>query len=322
MIDFGALYNALGKTPAAGWVEQLQEDITRSFDKPHGDLARWLEVVQALPQITPSVIDLQSGVQIGSKDDLSESQQGALETQLRGLHPWRKGPFDLFGIHVDTEWRSDWKWERIRDHIDDLSGRVVLDIGSGNGYYCLRMAGAGAALTIGIDPAKLFTMQFHAIKHFIPHTPAYVVPLGIEDLPPGLAAFDTVFSMGVLYHRRSPVDFLYQLRDCLRPGGQLVLETLVVEGDERQVLVPGERYAQMRNVWFIPSCAALEVWMRRCGFRDIQIVDVTTTTVEEQRTTDWMSFDSLPKFLDPEDPGLTIEGFPAPRRAVLVATAP
>lgn len=322
MIDFSTLYQALAQSPAAAWLERLSGDISRSFNKPHGDLARWRAILETLPQIAPSVVDLQHGVQIGRADDVTATQRLELEQQLRGLHPWRKGPFDLFGIHVDTEWRSDWKWERISKYIADLKGRRVLDMGSGNGYHCLRMVGAGASLAIGMDPSKLFCVQFHAIKHFIPHTPAYVVPLGIEDLPPGLAAFDTVFCMGVLYHRRSPIDFLYQLRDCLRPGGQLVLETLVVEGDEQQVLVPGERYAQMRNVWFIPSCAALEVWLRRCGFRDIRVVDVTATTIAEQRSTGWMTFDSLPQFLDPNDPTLTIEGFPAPRRAVLLATAP
>ncbi|PMC22346.1 tRNA 5-methoxyuridine(34)/uridine 5-oxyacetic acid(34) synthase CmoB, partial [Klebsiella aerogenes] len=45
--------------------------------------------------------------------------------------------------------------------------------------------------------------------------------------------------MGVLYHRRSPLDHLWQLKDQLAPGGELVLETLVIEGDENTVLVPG-----------------------------------------------------------------------------------
>ena len=32
-----------------------------------------------------------------------------------------------------------------------------------------------------------------------------------------------------------------------------------------------------------------------------------------------MTFHSLAQFLDPDDPGLTIEGLPAPRRAILTA---
>nr|WP_169730591.1 DUF1698 domain-containing protein [Carnimonas nigrificans] len=41
---------------------------------------------------------------------------------------------------------------------------------------------------------------------------------------------------------------------------------------------------------------------------------------DEQRSTEWMTFQSLKDFLDPEDQHKTIEGYPAPRRALLVAT--
>lgn len=68
--------------------------------------------------------------------------------------------------------------------------------------------------------------------------------------------------MGVLYHRRSPLEHLWQLKDQLVQDGELVLETLVVEGDENTVLVPGDRYAQMRNVYFIPSALALKTGWR------------------------------------------------------------
>ncbi|MES9846545.1 MAG: tRNA 5-methoxyuridine(34)/uridine 5-oxyacetic acid(34) synthase CmoB, partial [Candidatus Sedimenticola sp. 6PFRAG5] len=150
----------------------------------------------------------------------------------------------------------------------------------------------------------------------------YHLPIGIEHLPANLRAFDTVFSMGVLYHRRSPIDHLMELKACLRQGGELVLETLVIEGGDGEVLVPAERYAKMRNVWFIPSPETLVGWMKRCGFYDVQIVDVTDTSTDEQRATGWMRFESLADYLDPTDPSRTVEGHPAPRRAIIVATSP
>ena len=128
--------------------------------------------------------------------------------------------------------------------------------------------------------------------------------------------------MGVLYHRRSPLDHLVQLKDQLVSGGELVLETLVIEGDENSVLVPTSRYAQMRNVYFFPSAKALKVWLELVGFEDVRIVDENVTSVDEQRTTDWMTHNSLPDYLDPNDPSKTVEGYPAPRRAVLVARKP
>jgi tRNA (mo5U34)-methyltransferase len=234
-----------------------------------------------------------------------------------GLSPWRKGPFDVFGVHIDTEWRSDWKWSRVSPHLD-LVGKRVLDVGCGNGYYQWRMLGAGADSVIGVDPNWLFFCQFQAMQRYLPDLPAWHLPFALEDLPARLEGFDTVFSMGVLYHRKSPIDHLLALKDCLVKGGELVLETMVVEGDVHQVLVPEDRYSQMRNVWFLPSVPALELWLRRAGFVDVRCVDVSTTTVEEQRSTEWMKYQSLSDFLDPNDPGKTVEGLPAPRRAVIV----
>jgi tRNA (mo5U34)-methyltransferase len=262
---------------------------------------------------------LLDGVRIGRAEDVSDEVRADLREQLMQLHPWRKGPYRIFGIDIDTEWRSDWKWDRLKDQIAPLRNRLVLDVGCGNGYHCWRMLGAGARLVLGIDPTLLSVMQFQAILKLYGEAPIYLLPLGIEDVPPNMGLFDTVFSMGVLYHRRSPIDHLLELKGCLRSGGELILETLVVEGDAAQVLVPEGRYAQMRNVWFLPSCAALMLWMRRCGFKNIRLVDVSKTSVEEQRSTEWMRFHSLAEFLDPNSSDLTCEGLPAPVRAVIVA---
>jgi len=236
--------------------------------------------------------------------------------------PWRKGPYSIHDVGIDTDWHSDWKWDRLKNHILPLAGKTLLDVGCGNGYHGWRMLGEQAKLVIGIEPSPLFVMQYQSVRHFTGDYPLYVLPLGIEAVPDNLYAFDTVFSMGVLYHRRSPMDHLLQLKKCLQPGGQLVLETLVVNGDKNQVLLPEGRYAKMRNVWFIPSAEAICHWLERCGFTEISLVDVNITSVEEQRTTEWMPYESLSGFLNPDDHSLTIEGYPAPMRAVFTAIAP
>ena len=235
------------------------------------------------------------------------------------LHPWRKGPLRLGGLRIETEWRSDWKWERVEPHIG-LAGHRVLDIGCGNGYFGLRMLGAGAALVIGIDPSLLFVMQWLACRHFSGDIANYVLPLGIEELPAEPVAFDTVFSMGVLYHRKDPSHHLQRIHSMLRPGGTMVLETLVLPPERRQdVLVPQERYARMRNVWAVPGTDRLVDWARCAGFKDLELVDVTQTTIREQRSTAWMRFESLAEALDPADREKTLEGHPAPIRTVLIA---
>ncbi|RMG34189.1 MAG: tRNA 5-methoxyuridine(34)/uridine 5-oxyacetic acid(34) synthase CmoB [Gammaproteobacteria bacterium] len=292
----------------------------------HGDWPRWQAAIEQMPApFTDTVILDRAAVQVGTGPLEDPGQGRLLQESLRALHPWRKGPWRLHGVEIDTEWRSDWKWERLAPHVGDLEGRRILDVGCGNGYYAWRMLGAGASLVVGIDPTQLFHAQFQAVARLVAASShadllqrIHHLPLGIEQVPENLAAFDTVFSMGVLYHRRSPIDHLVELKQALRPGGELVLETLVIEGGPDKVLIPEGRYAKMRNVWFIPSVAALERWLRRCGYRNIRTISVCATSVEEQRTTEWMRFESLSDFLDPADSTRTIEGYPAPRRAVVL----
>lgn len=324
MIDYSALFQRLTAAGASRWVELLPEQLQRAFDvSMHGDLLRWLQTIEQLPCATPSHCDLtRDRITIGITEDMPQETREPLQMLLKSLHPWRKGPYEVFGIHIDSEWRCDWKWRRLQAHIAPLRNRLVLDVGCGNGYYGWRMLGAGAEMVVGIDPTLLSVMQFQAIRKLYGQAPLYVLPLGIEDIPYGLRTFDTVFSMGVLYHRRSPLDHLLELRDCLVPRGELVLETLVIDGKLGETLVPEDRYAKMRNVWFIPSCATLSSWLKRCGFKNIRLVDVTKTSLAEQRSTEWMQFHSLTDFLDPNDPELTVEGLPAPTRALFIAEAP
>jgi tRNA (mo5U34)-methyltransferase len=308
-------------TPLAaisGELTHLAEQVWRQLS--HGDLDRWRQALAGLPDLDSVSFDLNSDVVRLSVPHTYPETQQQVRAALQQFHPWRKGPFELFGVYVDSEWRSDLKWNRLVGHLSPLHDRLVLDVGCGNGYYAWRMIGEGAGLVLGIDPTILFMQQFEAVHRYAGERyPIHLLPLGIEQLPTPMGCFDTVFSMGVFYHRRSPFDHLLELRDTLRKGGEVVLETLVVEGAEGYVLVPPGRYAKMRNVWFIPSVATLTGWMRRAGFDSIRCVDVGFTTLQEQRSTEWMRFESLADYLDPKDSKRTVEGHPAPLRAVMIA---
>lgn len=133
--------------------------LERSLAAPrHGDAGAWQAAIEALPALQPSRIELgQDVVCIGQASDATAAQQAQLESALQALHPWRKGPFSLFGVMIDSEWRSDRKWRRLQDHIAPLTDRVVLDVGCGNGYYIWRMLGAGARFVLGVDPTLRFS---------------------------------------------------------------------------------------------------------------------------------------------------------------------
>lgn len=322
MIDYEIFFRSIVETPLAP-LQQLRDAAQQGLSpQRYGDLPTWHEALAALPDITPSQVQLEHTVRIGNAADASEQQLAQLKSQLQQLIPWRKGPYEIFDISIDSEWRSDWKWQRLLPHISSLRGRYVLDVGCGNGYHCLRMYGQGARCVVGIDPSPRFVVQFYMLKKYLGQVAVDVLPVGIEALPANLAAFDTTFSMGVLYHRRSPMDHLRELKDTLKPGGELVLETLVIDGRLGHTLVPEGRYAMMNNVWFIPTSATLASWLTKTGFEDVHIVDECVTTTDEQRATDWMKFHSLKNFLDVNDSSLTVEGHPAPKRAVLVARKP
>jgi tRNA (mo5U34)-methyltransferase len=301
MPDDAALAGVLEELQLEHWLEPLHAlSKERLSASAHGDLAHWQAAVRGL----------------GSAS--SDAERRALLLQLA---PWRKGPFVVGGVHIDAEWRSDLKWQRVAGAIESLAGRRVLDVGCGNGYYALRMAEAGASAVLGIDPTLLYVMQFLAVTAHMEDLPVAVLPLRLQELPDASRAFDTTFSMGVLYHQRSPIDHLRQLRGTLRHGGQLVLETIFIPGEEPRACTPAERYARMKNVWLLPTLAELTTWLRRTKYRDIEIIDTAITTSEEQRSTEWMSFESLAEALDPRDPTRTVEGWPAPRRVVVTATA-
>lgn len=320
MIDFGNFYQIIAKNKLSKWLEVLPAQLA-NWQKSNIDnrFNQWLNSIKHLPTIKPYQIDLLNSVTVESEQPISIGEQQRITQLLKNMMPWRKGPFHLYGINIDTEWRSDWKWERLIPHINNLEGQTVLDVGCNSGYHLWRMIGAGAKLAVGIDPMALYLCQFEAIRKLLGNDQrAHLLPLGIEELPK-LNAFDTVFSMGVLYHRRSPLDHLFQLKDQLVDGGQLVLETLVIDGELHQALMPGERYAQMRNVYFIPSVPTMINWLHKCGFSDVKMVDKSVTSLDEQRKTEWMTSDSLADFLDPNDSSKTIEGYPAPMRAVFIA---
>ena len=282
-------------------------------DNLHGDMPGWLETIDQLPPGDGSrELDCAMPV-LGLPAENTEF----LHDELIKLHPWRKGPLQLAGVKIDTEWRSDLKWNRIKPHLD-LEGHQILDIGCGNGYFGLRMLAAGARLVVGIDPTLVFVMQWLAMQKFCPGLNNFVLPLGIEDLPSDTRCFDSVFSMGVLYHRRRPLEHLEQLKKLTCPGGQIVLETLVLEGDDEEVLKPEGRYARMRNVHAIPTLSTLHHWLEQAGMQAARVLDVTRTSTAEQRSTNWMRFESLGECLDPANQLITIEGYPAPLRAALL----
>lgn len=277
-------------------------------------------IVEDYCTLTAAGLDFTSrAVRIGYPDEIDDGIRDRLRESLLAMQPWRKGPFEVFGIGIDSEWRSDLKWDRVINSIRPLAKRHILDIGSSNGYYMFRMIEHNPTMVMGIEPYTNFYYQFMMLNSIAGINNIFTLPLRFEDITGVRKKFNTIFCMGILYHRKSPSEFLEKIRSMLAGDGELVLETLIIEGDTDTALVPAERYAKMPNVYFIPTVNVLVTWLKQAGFRDIRCVDIAPTTDEEQRRTEWIRTETLSDFLDPLDRTKTVEGYPAPVRAVLVA---
>ena len=78
-----------------------------------GDLARWQAALAELPA-APCIVQLDTEAVTATASTVTDEVTLArYRHALQALQPWRKGPFDLAGIHIDSEWRSQLKWQRI-----------------------------------------------------------------------------------------------------------------------------------------------------------------------------------------------------------------
>jgi tRNA (mo5U34)-methyltransferase len=303
-------------TPLSPICAPLIELSTLAFSVNNGNIPKWAAAIDAIK--TQPAGDLNFNLpylNISAKIDAA-----TLSASLKQLMPWRKGPFQIGDLRLDSEWRGDMKWQRLKNHIQPLQGKTVLDVGSGNGYFTYLMALSGAKIALGIEPFLLFNYQFQAIYSLIKNPPnAFVLPLKLAQMPNN-PLFDTVFSMGVLYHQKDHLMHLQQLKNVMKNGGELILETLIIDEQFGAFIVPKDRYARMRNVWRLPNIETLRGWLEQIGFKNIRLIDITKTTPEEQRATSWIgdNTQSIKDFLDANDDNLTVEGLPAPKRAIFV----
>ena len=295
-------------------LEAILALIESHWDNPN--TRRFAHGLSLLPQISPDQRSLESDwVEVSASEDLSLDTRHSLKEGLMALRPWRKGPFRLFGLELDAEWRADIKWNRIKEALPSLQDKRILDIGCNSGYYLFRMAAETPKFLLGIDPMALFYYQFQAIQKYIQAQNTYFLPLSLDQATCFKPWFDTVFCMGVLYHSRYPVDMIKQIKALLNPRGCAFIETLIIEGESDIALAPYPRYAKMPNVHFIPTLNCLKNWVKRAGFKHCELVYDAKTSIDEQRETEWVGTESLVNFLDAQDLSKTVEGYPAPRRA-------
>ena len=301
-------------------VKKLRSRLQERLLQEKKGFLRFREPMESLAGIVAQSVDFtQDAVRIGEREELSAEDFAKVEAAMRAFMPWRKGPFQVFGIDIDAEWRSCRKWDRVLPVLPSLTGKVVADIGCNNGYYMFRMAQHGPAAVLGFEPFVQHYFAFHALNGLADQENLHIEPFGVEDIGLFPACFDVIFLMGIIYHRISPVEMLRDLKRAIRPGGPLIVESQAIPGEMPVALFPDKTYAKVPGTYFVPTAPCLMNWLKRAGFTGIELFAQHPMSHEEQRRTEWMTFESFSDFIDPENPGLTIEGYPAPWRIYVKA---
>lgn len=278
------------------------------------------KILTELPEKKTELFEINDGeIFIGKRDELNAEEHELLRKAIYALIPWRKGPYSLFDHKIDSEWVLKSKWERVSPLLDNPAGRRIIDIGGNNGYFSFRLLKYDPKFILNIDPSGRCYFQFHLFQRFLQEQRIQFELLGVEDCPLMPNFFHTALFMGIIYHCRAPIDALQQVLSCLKPGGQMIFESITVPGDGPTSLSVPDRYAKMRNCWFIPTKDCMVSWAHKAGFKEIEIVSDIAHPASEQRKTELMPYESFEDFLDPEDATKTAEGYPAPRRTIVVA---
>ncbi|MBA3016169.1 MAG: tRNA 5-methoxyuridine(34)/uridine 5-oxyacetic acid(34) synthase CmoB [Proteobacteria bacterium] len=301
-------------------VKKLRAKLNERFWQDKKGFLRFRQPFDSVSNITAQSVDfLHDVVCIGAEGDLGHEDLRRVDAAMRAFMPWRKGPFEVFGITIDAEWRSDRKWGRVLSALPDLDGKVVADIGCNNGYYMFRMAAKRPAVVLGFEPSVQHYFAFKTLNSLADQKNLYIEPFGVENIGLFPACFDLVFLMGIIYHRISPVEMLKEIKQSIKPGGTLIVESQAIPGELPVALFPEKTYAKVPGTYFVPTSSCLVNWLLRAGFVDVEVFAEHPMGPEEQRRTDWMTFESFSDFVDPENSHLTIEGYPAPWRVYVKA---
>lgn len=280
------------------------------------NIAPLQEAIASLPTLEVKHVWLSDVVEVEFTTTAADQEAKILEV-AKALKPWRKGPFQISQIFIDSEWQSFIKYNLLEPYFD-LKDKVVGDIGCNNAYYLFRMQSNQPKKLVGFDPSAITYSQFQFINHYLKSDIVYEL-LGVEHVEFYEHRFDLLFCLGVLYHRSDPVAMLKSLYRGLNGGGELILDTFMIDGEDEICLTPRDRYSKIPNIYFIPTVNALKNWCYRAGFERVEVLAIKKTELNEQRKTEWIDSQSLDHFLDPDDESRTIEGYPAPKRVYIKA---
>jgi tRNA (mo5U34)-methyltransferase len=173
-------------------LEQLRQERLKCLEWKN--IKPYWEAIASLPSFKLAEVNLADTVTIKFEGKLSEADEAYIYETAKLMHPWRKGPFQISTTHIDSEWRSNLKYNLLRPHFN-LKDKVVGDIGCNNGYYLFKMMEDEPKRLVGFDPSAVTYCQFKFLNHFIGSNITYEL-LGVEHVQYYEHKFDVLFCLG------------------------------------------------------------------------------------------------------------------------------
>ena len=112
-------------------LDKIREERMKAFT--FKNIAPLKEMLDNLPQFEIKNIEFGNSIKIEGEFDNKLIYETA-----KKLMPWRKGPFQIGDIFIDSEWQSFIKYNLLESHFN-LENKIVADVGCNNGYYMFRM---------------------------------------------------------------------------------------------------------------------------------------------------------------------------------------
>ena len=204
--------------------------------------------------------------------ELAPEERARLLERVKELEPWLQGPFALGGdLVIGGAWRIDHRWQALRPHVPDVTGRRVLDIGSNAGYDPFMFKLLGAADVMACEPFE-FIQQMEFLES-IYRTGVRPCRMRWQELDPERdARFELVHCHGVLYHEVHPMVLLQRLREMLTDDGVLLFGSMMLadpELSECARFVPGAYYNDP-SWWWVPGRLAMRWMLETVGLQVVE----------------------------------------------------
>jgi SAM-dependent methyltransferase len=177
-----------------------------------------------------------------------------------------------YGVEVRPEMRGDphhgeENWRFIAQHLPDLRGKRILDIGANAGLYAMRMADAGASEVVGVEldtRQAEFTRDWFAKRDGCDYSNVRFVAGDARELDlAGLGHFDVACAFCVIYHLAEGAD---------RVIGELaqIADVIALQGNLPRLT--GEKYRD-RSHQDLAGVTGMRAILERHGVTDIRTVE-------------------------------------------------